>query len=127
MREKEVRMRKKGVRLREKLAIDIPKLCVDALGRETTVLTPHDGIDPRWDRETQLLWRFCEKLYLRLGLGRPVGVHDSGGPTLAIEVERKILDVLCGRITGFSDPNEIIGTIKNHLLEPPVRERSRLL
>lgn len=66
-------------------------------------------------------------LFLRLGLRRPVGVHDSGGPTLAIEVERKILEVLCGRIKGFSDPNEIIGTIRSHLLESPVPERWRPL
>jgi hypothetical protein len=120
-------MREKGVHMRERTVLeetDLLKLCVDARGRETTGSMTHDGIDPRWNQETQLLWRFCEVLFLRLGLGRPVGVHDSGGPTLAIDVERKILEVLCARIKGFSDPNDIIGTIRTHLLEPPVRLRT---
>lgn len=123
-------MREKSVRMREKIVLDktdLPKLCVDVRGHETTGLTTREGIDPRWDRETQLLWKFCEVLYLRLGLDRPVGIHDTGGPTLAIDVERKILDVLCGRIKGFSDPNEIIATIKRLLKLPCVKEESRPL
>jgi hypothetical protein len=99
----------------------------EALERETAVLTTQAGSDPRWNREAHLLWRFCEVLYLRLGMGRPVGIHDTGGPTLAIDVERRILDVLRGRIKGFSDPNEIIATIKRLLKLPCVQEESRPL
>lgn len=49
--------------MREKIVLDkadLLSVCEAVIDRRG--LTTHNGIDSRWNRETELLWRFCDAL-----------------------------------------------------------------
>ena len=103
---------------------ELRALCAEVLANAGQILDQCDPNNPEMDGEALLLLRLLELLYAKLEIGRFAGVHPRGAPTVAPDLWQKIMDVLPGRLQGWSGRlDDIETTIRTFLLDPPLKSR----